>query len=246
MLTESVRPYNSTFDGDPEVYDRLRTCWLNERREAFISNRLTKYQLPTGTLVVEIGSGTGWLLNRLGRRFPALRFLGFEPIAGYVEYARMNALSNVTYLQTTIEDAGALPDAPMVVLSNDVLHHVPSYAGAIQSISRFAAPRCRWLAIEPNCGNPYTFTKQALGYGEQNFWPGQFRTAAGDCGWELTGKGHLFLIPPTVREPRGWMKTLEAKLDWIPCLAGGVHLEFVYNGSRIAARANRIIAAAHQ
>jgi SAM-dependent methyltransferase len=221
-----MQPLNSTYDDNPERYDRLRDCWLNRRHEEFIAARLNCYQRPADSLVLEIGSGTGWLLNRLGARFPALRFAGVEPIAGYVEYAQKNAAPNVRYLASTLEQADALAESPRAVLSNDVLHHVPSYEEALRAAARLAAPACRWLAIEPNCKNLYTFVKQATGYGEQNFWPGRFRRMAAREGWRLDGKGHLFLVPPSVDQPPQWMQAIERFGERVPFLAGGVYLEF--------------------
>jgi SAM-dependent methyltransferase len=226
-----MQPFNSTFDGDAQGYDELRACWLNERREQFIAARLESYALPERALIVEIGSGTGWLLNRLGGRFPRLRFIGIEPIGGYVEYARRAAPANVVYQQSTIEDALSFASVPRVVLSNDVLHHVPSYEGALHAVARFTAPACRWLAIEPNCRNLYTFVKQATGYGEQNFWPGRFRKLALREGWTLRLKGHLFLVPPAVKQAPSWMQSLERQFERIPALAGGVYLEFERSGT---------------
>src|SRR5208283_6198276 len=81
-------PCNSVHDNDPAGYDRLRSGWLNQRRADFIIKRLRGYGLPGGSLVVEIGSGAGGLLNRLGRDFPEVRFVGIEPLAGYVDFAR--------------------------------------------------------------------------------------------------------------------------------------------------------------
>ncbi|HEY1341413.1 MAG TPA: class I SAM-dependent methyltransferase [Bryobacteraceae bacterium] len=220
-----MQPYNSTYDGDARGYDLLRDCWLNQRRERFIAAWLAGCALPDGALVVEIGSGTGRLLNGLGVRFPHLRFAGIEPIPGYVEYARRQAPPNIAYQQAPLDDVQSFAGSPRAILSNDVLHHLPSYEGALHAVAGFASEDCRWLAIEPNCKNLYTFVKQAIGYGERNFWPRRFRHAAEGEGWTLRSKGHLFLIPPSFREAAHWMQALEHRLEAVPFLAGGVYLE---------------------
>ena len=220
-------PRNSVYDSDPAGYDRLRSCWLNQRRTDFIAGRLTGYGLPAGSLAVEIGSGAGGLLNRLGRRFPGLRFLGVEPLANYVDFARAGAPPNVSYVVGTAEDAGPLlPEAPGLVLSNDVLHHLPAYSPAARALAHRAAAGCRWLALEPNHWNPYTFLRQSAGYGERNFHPGVFAQAAGREGWRLRSREYLFLIPPFVKQAPAWMKAMERRLERVPVLAGGVCLEF--------------------
>ena len=219
--------YNSVYDGDTAGYARLRSCWLNRRREEFIAARIVEYALPAGSLAVEIGSGTGGLLNRLGRRFPDLRFLGIEPLAGYVDFARTGAPSNVSYVTATAEDAGPLlPGPPRLVLSNDVLHHLPSYSTAARGLARHAAAGCLWLALEPNQWNPYTFLRQSAGYGERNFHPRAFAQAAGREGWRLGSREYLFLIPPFVKQAPAWMKAMERRFERVPMLAGGVCLEF--------------------
>ncbi len=233
-----MRPFNSSYDDTPAAYDRLRGCWLNERREKFLMDRLRGYGLPTGALVVEIGSGTGRLLNSLGKHFPDLEFLGIEPIEAYVEYSRKTSPGNVRYMRGTLEEAGAqIAERAMVVLSNDVLHHLPSYEAAARMVGRFASPCCRWLLVEPNAKNPYTFFRQWTGYGEQNFWPGRFERLADQHGWELQFRTHLFLIPPFVQQPSAWMKSLESRLERIPLLAGGVCLEFTKTGPYTATSA---------
>jgi hypothetical protein len=214
------------YDNDPAGYDRLRSGWLNQRREDFIIKRLRGYGLPGGSLVVEIGSGAGGLLNRLGRSFPGIRFVGIEPLAGYVDFARAGAPRNVAYAMGAAEDAEALlPGPPRVVVSNDALHHLRCYAASARAMARRAAAGCLWLALEPNHWNPYTFLKQCAGYGERNFHPRAFAQAVGREGWGLRSKEYLFLIPPFVKQAPAWTKAMERRLERVPFLAGGVCLE---------------------
>ena len=221
-----MSPRNSVYDNDAAGYDRLRSCWLNRRREEFIGGRIREYELAPGSLVVEIGSGAGGLLNRLGRRFPEHRFLGIEPLENYADFARGGAPANVSYICAGAEDAAArLPGEAHLVLSNDVLHHLPSYSTAARALAGRAAEGCRWLAIEPNRRNPYTFLRQAAGYGERNFRPGAFAQAAERDGWRLRSRVYLFLIPPFVKEAPEWMKAMERRFEKVPFLAGGVCLE---------------------
>jgi hypothetical protein len=219
-------PRNSVYDNDAAGYARLRSCWLNRRRAEFLAARILDYALPAASLVVEVGSGAGGLLNGLGGRFPEYRFLGIEPLPNYVEFARAAAPGNVSYVMVSAEDAAScLPDEPRLVLSNDVLHHLPSYSVAARALARRAGAGCRWLAIEPNPWNPYTFLRQAAGYGERNFHPGAFAQAAEREGWRLRSREYLFLIPPFVKAPPEWMKAVERRFEKVPVAAGGVCLE---------------------
>jgi tRNA G46 methylase TrmB len=71
------RPYNSVYDADPARYHALRSCWLNQRRGCFVETWLR--QQPAGP-VLELGSGTGMLLNRLAAALPDREFCGLDPL----------------------------------------------------------------------------------------------------------------------------------------------------------------------
>jgi ubiquinone/menaquinone biosynthesis C-methylase UbiE len=234
----SQKLLNSKFDDDPDGYDQLRMCWLNSRREFFLNERLQRYEAGSPLNVVEIGSGTGWLLSKLAPQHDRWNFRGIDPLGGYVEYAnRRYQGPNLRFFEGTGESlpGDIAADSIDVVLSNDVLHHVDSLLKTVAELSRISQIGCRWYSIEPNALNPYTFSQQALRIGERNFWPGEFLSAARQCGWKLVSKRYLFLIPPRIVSPPEWMKALERYFEWIPVLAGGVALELEYTGESSAA-----------
>jgi len=219
---------NATYDSVPEQYDRLRQCWLNTRREQFISQRLNAHNFPGNTRVLELGSGTGWLLNRLANRFPHLNFIGVEPIQDYVDYARrQHGQANIEFLCSSAEqlDEKALPGDISMILSNDVLHHVQSLDKALENVTSLSTDNAHWLAIEPNALNFYAFLGQALKTGERNFWPRIFLRSVKERGWNCHHQDYLFLIPPFVRRPPDWLKMLERRLENVPLLGGGVAIE---------------------
>lgn len=226
------RPLNARYDDCPAEYDRLRHCWLNQRRFLFLAQQLG--QEPPGRVrnVLEVGSGTGWLLLLLAERFPEISFWGVEPLANYREFAQARSTApNVHFLSGAAEAVDTLALPPIeVVLSNDVLHHVSRMDLAVAAASKVAAPGCVWHAIEPNYLNVYSFFRQATTPGERVFWPRQFSGLARQGQWQRRQTGHLFLIPPFVRDAPQWLKTLERKIEWIPFLAGGVYLRFEFSG----------------
>jgi SAM-dependent methyltransferase len=228
----ALRALNARWDGRPEEYEQLRRCWLNERRARFLTDRLERAGLPDGTRVLELGSGTGWLLRELARRLPNLEFVGVEPDPSYVAFARERAGRNERHLQGTAEELPAEVTACSAVLSNDVLHHVRSIPATFHSAAAAARPGARWWAMEPNCLNPYTFVRQQLGFGERNFFSGKAVRAAAADGWRLERRDHLFLVPPFVREAPGWMVALERRLEGVPPLAGGVCLQLALSERR--------------
>jgi 2-polyprenyl-3-methyl-5-hydroxy-6-metoxy-1,4-benzoquinol methylase len=222
------RPLNTAYDGCPAEYDRKRACWLNERRFGFLAGRLGSE--PPGRVrnVLEIGSGTGWLLRRLAALFPDVTFRGVEPRADYVEFARSNSTApNVKFLAGTAESVDTLALPPVdVVLSNDVLHHVERMDLAVAAVSGVAGPNCVWHAIEPNWLNAYSLLLQAVTPGERVFWPWQFSALARRRQWQEMETARLFLIPPFVGDAPEWLKTLERKVEWIPFIAGGIYQRF--------------------
>jgi SAM-dependent methyltransferase len=226
---------NSVYDDRPDEYELQRQCWLNHRRAKFIAGKI-RQALPDGADVLELGSGTGWLLRGLGEQFPHLNFWGVEPMESYVKFSReRNRAPNVHYFQGTAETVDThLRCRPEVVLSNDVLHHVESLTDTVRSVSRISAPGSLWLAIEPNCNNPYSFVSQSVKHGERNFWPGEFRAIAKASCWSIEEQRYLFLIPPFVSSPPEWLKRLERTLESVPFLGGGVCLEM-----RLTAKQNQ-------
>jgi 2-polyprenyl-3-methyl-5-hydroxy-6-metoxy-1,4-benzoquinol methylase len=227
-----TRSLNSQWEGQPEAYEELRRCWLNERRLQFLAERLEATGLPSGSRVLELGCGTGWLVRELAGRLPHLEFTGLDPDPTYVRFAQQRAAhGNERYVEGTAEALPASEERFAVVLSNDVLHHVASLAETFKSASAAARPGTEWLAIEPNYLNPYTFARQQFTFDERNFFPRQAVRAGRASGWRLVGRRHLFLIPPFVRTPPRWMTGLERRLEGVPVLAGGVWLRFTLGGA---------------
>ena len=96
-----------------------------------------------------------------------------------------------------------------MILSNDLLHHVPVQSQVLRSIGEVALPGARWLAIEPNWRNPYVLVGCAVKRGERNFWPASFLAQAEATGWSGEARTFLFLIPPFVKRPSRFLINLE-------------------------------------
>jgi SAM-dependent methyltransferase len=227
------RPLNAAYDERPAEYDNLRRCWLNEHRSTFLAERLRAEPPQRVRNVLEIGSGTGWLLLRLAAEFPKIMFWGVEPLVDYVQFARsISTAPNVKFLNSSAESVNTLSlPSPDVVFSNDVLHHVNRIDLAIGAISQVAAPGCVWHSIEPNWLNVYSFFRQALLPGERVFWPWRFSGLARQRKWQKRETTHLFLVPPFIREAPAWLKTLERNIEWIPLLAGGIYQRFEFEAA---------------
>jgi hypothetical protein len=132
--------WKAVHDAGPGHDDRLRQCWLNERRATFVAQRLERYWLPARAAVREFGSGTGWLPEGRAGRFPALVLCGLEPNDGYVAFAReKTGAKSVRHVPGIAKTAHRhLTRQFQVALSNDVLHH------AIDLPARSAHHDIRW------------------------------------------------------------------------------------------------------
>ncbi len=223
---------NARWDDRPADYAATRDCWLTERRTLFVREALEA--APSGSRVLELGSGVGELLIALAAGRPDLTFLGTEPQQSYVDYARRAAsgqnLGNLTFETAMAEEVGArLAGWPPFdwILSNDMLHHVPRGEDVLEAAAHVTRPGTRWLAIEPNWINLYVLVGCALKRGERNFWPSPFLTKALARGWSLARRDYLFLIPPFVRRPPRVLIRVEQAFERYPAIAGGVALTLV-------------------
>ena len=225
-----TRPmWNAGWDDRPAEYAATRDCWLTRRRTLFLKEALAG--CPPGARVLELGSGVGELLIALAAARPDLALVGTEPQASYVDWARgaaaKSGATNVAFEQAKAEDVGTrFSDArPFdVVLSNDMLHHVPRQDAVIEAAARVTKPGARWLLIEPNWINPYVLIGCAVKRGERNFWPRPFLEAALERGFRLERREYLFLIPPFVRRAPELLVKIERVFERYPLIAGGVAL----------------------
>lgn len=219
-------PRNAVWDDRPAEYDAVRDVWLNERRTRFVAAWLGEAR--AGAHVVELGTGTGWLLLRLAAARPDLRFTGVEPLEGYVGFARSRAeeaglSGRVAFVQGTAETLGDVVREPVDrLLSNDVLHHVDDVPAGLRAAAGVAGPDARWLAIEPNATNPYVWAMHTLRGGERPFYARRFVRDAAAARWELRARTPLFLVPPQVRVAPPWAVAAERRLERVRPLAGGV------------------------
>jgi 2-polyprenyl-3-methyl-5-hydroxy-6-metoxy-1,4-benzoquinol methylase len=221
--------WNAAWDDRPAEYAAKRDCWLTRRRIRYVGEFLRR--AASGDRVLELGSGVGELLIALARERPDLRFTGIEPQQSYVAYAAEAAgnagAENLVFRTAAAEEVDRrLPEGSRFdwILSNDVLHHVSDTRRVVDAAASLSHEGTRWLAIEPNARNPYSFLSAVVRRGERNFWPREFLAHARAGGWTRESADFLFLIPPFVRRAPDALVRLERRLEGIPLLAGGIAL----------------------
>ncbi|MGQ9652045.1 MAG: class I SAM-dependent methyltransferase, partial [Phycisphaerae bacterium] len=106
--------------------------------------------LPTKWVAADIGTGTGYLLPALSRRFR--KVIAVDPAPRMIEVARnrpeIRAATNIEFREGTL---GNLPlaDAEIhLAIVSLVLHHVESPAESLQDLKRAVRPRGAVLIIE--------------------------------------------------------------------------------------------------
>jgi SAM-dependent methyltransferase len=227
--------WNAGFDGIPEDYDRLRAAGHMSRRRLDI---LTDLLRGSRGKVVELGCGTGTLLRRLAERLPDRTFLGVEPLANYVEFARARAaaegLGNVSFAVGTGERFASVAGRASAgaVISVDALHHVSDVGRTIAEVAEVAEPGAHWFAMEPDRLHPYVLAYHVLTAGERTFPAREFVRHATGAGWRLGGRRRYFLYPSGVQRVPGWAATLERRVEGVPVLSGAVLLDLVRETDR--------------
>jgi len=202
---------------------------MSRRRLEILTDLLRASRGP----VVELGCGTGTLLRRLGERFPDRRFLGVEPLANYVDFARARAaaegLRNVGFAVGTGEQLAPVAGRASagVVISVDALHHVSDVDRTIAQVAEVAEPGAHWLAMEPDRLHPYVLAYHVLTPGERTFPVRDFLRRATGAGWRLGGRRRYFLYPSGVQRVPGWAAALERRAEGVPLLSGAVLLDLV-------------------
>lgn len=144
-----------------------RHWWFAGRRE--IVARTLERRLPAGASVVDIGCGTGFVLERLAERFDAW---GLEPDAGVRSRAAAGIVSRI--LPGSTDDVVALEGRRFqAVLLLDVIEHVDDDAAALRGAAQVLAedglllitvPAHPWLWSEHDVMNAHRrrYTRAAL------------------------------------------------------------------------------------
>jgi ArsR family transcriptional regulator len=130
--------------------------------------------LPRTWTVVDVGTGTGYLLPLLASQFD--RVIGIEPVPSMLEAAqhRVDA-EHLARVELKAGDLAALPladDSVDLAIAMLVLHHVPSPPEALGELHRVVAPGGRLLIVEQ-----HTHSDEAFRERMQDRWWGFDREA---------------------------------------------------------------------
>lgn len=153
---------SGTIDAAFENKDQLARI----RQEAQFGRReIEEYirELPAGANVLEIGSGTGYLIATLASAYPKLNFFGIEPIGqGFQEFDRVltrmeDAVGNLTIYRAAIESfepPEAWPGADLI-FSVNVFEHLDDWRVGLDQSMALLTARGKAVILCPNYSFPY-------------------------------------------------------------------------------------------
>jgi SAM-dependent methyltransferase len=125
--------------GDYAYFSSFSSSWVDHARRA-VEDLTTRYGLGADSLVVEIASNDGYLLQHVRAR--GIRALGIEPAANVAEVAVAKGIpTRVAFFGRALADElvneGTRAD---LLIGNNVLAHVPDLNDFVAGIARLLAP----------------------------------------------------------------------------------------------------------
>jgi 2-polyprenyl-3-methyl-5-hydroxy-6-metoxy-1,4-benzoquinol methylase len=146
-------PYDALGSGGAHTVDRMLAPWARLMLVPVVLPALDGVvpRLRSGTTVLDVGCGSGLVLELLAREFPASTFHGYDPSRHAVDRARAR-LAAAGVGNATVHHAGADDIAPDLraglVLTFDCLHDMPRPDRAAHSIGGVLEPDGTWLVKE--------------------------------------------------------------------------------------------------
>jgi ubiquinone/menaquinone biosynthesis C-methylase UbiE len=139
------------FDAWAPSYDRSRLQGLFFDR---VHDRVVAAVIPLvrgmgAPVVVDVGCGTGRLLERLRAALPAASLVGVDPSAGMISVARAKEGLRGVRLEVGSAEALPLEDAGCdVVVSTVSFHHWSDKAGGLRDVARVLRPGGHVLLLD--------------------------------------------------------------------------------------------------
>lgn len=129
-------------------YDRRWPRYL----DATIGETLRRLDATGARAALDVGCGTGVLLERIGRAWPGLRLAGVDLSPGMLGAARRRLGSRAALVTGTADRLPFREDAFDLVVSTSALHHWPDPVAAIGEMRRVLRPAGR-AAITDRCAD---------------------------------------------------------------------------------------------
>lgn len=140
-------------ENDPVIEEYSRLALRYDRRWSFYvaaSTRetLARFTVGAGERVLDVGCGTGAMLERLSAREPAARLCGIDPVAEMLAVARRR-LGERAELKSGWAEAIPYPDESFdAVISCNMFHYIRRPAEALAEMRRVLRPGGRLVITD--------------------------------------------------------------------------------------------------
>ena len=140
VQTEDYAHHAELFAGDYAYFSSFSQSWL-AHAEAYVGNKARRFDLGPSSLVVEVASNDGYLLQYVKAR--GIPCLGVEPTAGTAQAARDKgiAVREAFFGVELAEQLVAEGCAADLTAANNVLAHVPDINDFVAGFTRLLKPR---------------------------------------------------------------------------------------------------------
>ena len=131
--------HDALFTADYVYHSSVAASWLAHARQ-YVATTVERLGLTTQSLVVEVASNDGYLLQYVRER--GIRCLGIEPTASTAQVARARGVETVELFlgrETAAAVVSTCGPADLVV-ANNVLAHVPDLRDFVAGIATLTAP----------------------------------------------------------------------------------------------------------
>jgi SAM-dependent methyltransferase len=138
------------FTADYAYFSSTSSSWC-AHAERFVAVAADRLDLGSGSLVVELASNDGYLLEHVRRR--GIPCLGIEPTRATAEAARAKGISTLerffgkALAEDLVAEGGPAEGGADLVVANNVLAHVPDINDFVAGIARLLKP-CGRASIE--------------------------------------------------------------------------------------------------
>lgn len=213
------------FNMSPAEYASSRAGHLEQRRLSMVRSALDRQDGPLAS-VLEIGSGTGTILEALASDLPQVEFKGIDIDERMVAYAQeTHRAANLSYAVADITQA-TLGTRFDFVYSVDLIHHLHDHATGFAAVRTALRPGGTWMAVEPNIWHPYiTFQQERMkraGYDEDHLRPWQVEPLLHEAGFEIMTRRYAHLFPAGLSRVPEPLQRVERALERFRLLGGSV------------------------
>ena len=140
-------PLHAEYAREAAGYDARWAAYLDRTTRAV----LDRLDAQAGERILDVGCGTGWLLERLGRAVPTARLTGVDPVPEMLALARRRLSASAVDLREAAAERLPFDDGSFdAVVSASVFHYVRQPETALSEMRRVLRPGGRLVLTDWN------------------------------------------------------------------------------------------------